>query len=46
MCEDCSMFKNQIEYLENEIEVIKNKLEEHKLKAYQAHKMYKEDARF
>jgi len=46
MCEDCCMFKNQIENLENEneIEVIKNKLEEHKLKAYQAHKMYKEDA--
>jgi len=40
------MFKNQIENVENEneIEVIKNKLEEHKLKAYQAHKMYKEDA--
>lgn len=46
MCEDCSMLKNQIENLENEndIEVIKNKLEEHKFKAYQAHKMYKEDA--
>lgn len=30
MCEDCCMFKNQIENLknENEIEVIKNKLED------------------
>lgn len=31
MCEDCSIFINEIENLEdqNEIEVIKNKLEEH-----------------
>ncbi|KAL5236485.1 hypothetical protein ACI65C_003895 [Semiaphis heraclei] len=45
-CEDCTNYANLIENSidENEIEELTTKLEQHKIKAFQANTMYKEDA--